>query len=234
MKSLSYHRYQTIKTVRQHGGTLLGLIVGLVIGLAIAVAVALLITKSSTPFTNKGAKAADIPVTQVQDPNKPMYGNKDAVKEAAKDFVKPVDAPKAPDAVANVSNVAATPGNAVGNKLPDAKVDSKPAEIAKPAIATQDKAEVKPADATRAGDTVDDKYVYYLQAGAFRDQADAESARAKLALIGFEARVSEKPSDNGTLYRVRIGPFNQIETMNRMRAKLSENSVDVAVVRTAK
>lgn len=222
MKSLSYHRYQTIKTVRQHGGTLLGLIVGLVIGLAIAVAVALLITKSSTPFTNKGAKPADAPLTQTQDPNKPLYGNKDAVKDAAKDVAKPADA-KAPEVVANPATTATAPV-----KAPDAKVDTKPA------VAAQEKTEAKPADATKAGDAVDEKFVYYLQAGAFRDQADAESARAKLALIGFEARVSEKPSDNGTLYRVRIGPFNQIETMNRMRAKLSENSVDVAVVRTAK
>ncbi len=219
MKSLSYHRYQTVKTVRQHGGTLLGLIVGLVIGLAIAVAVALLITKSSTPFTNKGAKPADAPLTQTQDPNKPLYGNKDAVKDAAKDVAKP----KAPEVVANPPTTATA-----SVKAPDAKVDTKPA------VAAQEKTEAKPADATKAGDAVDEKFVYYLQAGAFRDQADAESARAKLALIGFEARVSEKPSDNGTLYRVRIGPFNQIETMNRMRAKLSENSVDVAVVRTAK
>jgi cell division protein FtsN len=55
-----------------------------------------------------------------------------------------------------------------------------------------------------------------------------------LALIGFEARVTEKNSDTGTMYRVRVGPINNAETMNRMKAKLSENGVDVAIVRTAK
>ena len=66
------------------------------------------------------------------------------------------------------------------------------------------------------------------------EQADAENIKAKLALLGFEARVTERLSDSGTLYRVRVGPFGQIETMNRTREKLSDNGVDVAVVRSPK
>ncbi|MBC3870797.1 SPOR domain-containing protein [Undibacterium oligocarboniphilum] len=202
---------KTPSTTLQHqrGNTLTGIIIGLVIGLGIAVAVALLITKSSTPFTNKGGKSdkSDQPVTQLQDPNKPLYGNKDAVKEAAKDVAK------APETV--------TPANSAAPvKTAEVKTESKPAAD-------------KLADSAKA-DSADDKYIYFLQAGAFKEQADAESARARLALIGFEAKVSEKTSDTGTMYRVRIGPFSNIETMNRIRSKLSENSIDVAVVRTAK
>lgn len=78
------------------------------------------------------------------------------------------------------------------------------------------------------------QWIYYLQAGAFRSQADADSTRAKLALLGFEAQVTERQSDQGTLYRVRLGPFTQLETMNRIRGKLTDNGVDAAVVRTAK
>ena len=52
--------------------------------------------------------------------------------------------------------------------------------------------------------------------------------------MGFEANISERPSDSGPLYRVRIGPFNQLEVMTRARSKLSDNGVDVAVVRTAR
>ncbi len=200
-----------INLSRQFGGTLMGVVIGLVIGLSIAVAVALLITKTSTPFTNKNGKAdkTDVPVTQMQDPNKPLYGNKDAVKDAAKEFVKATDSSKAAETV-----------------------DAKP-EIKTLALSA-DKAAEKPAAEKQTADGGDDKYIYFLQTGAFRELADAENARAKLALIGFEAKVSEKPSDTGNLYRVRIGPFNQLETMNRMRSKLSENSVDVAVVRTTK
>lgn len=191
---------------RQSGTMLMGVVIGLVIGLSVAVLVALVITKTSTPFTNKNGKTdkSDAPITQMQDPNKPLYGNKDATKETAKEFVKTAE-------------------------------NSKPAEVSE--VKSEIRAEVKsPGLSTekQIADTGEDKYIYFLQTGAFREVVDAESARAKLALIGFEARVSEKPSDTGNLYRVRIGPFNQLETMNQMRRKLSENSVDVAVVRTNK
>ena len=219
---------------RQQGSTLTGMIIGLVIGLSIAIAVAMLITKSSTPFTNKGGKSdkADLPLTQLQDPNKPLYSNRDAAKDAAKDFVKDGNADnKAADkaATGDAPAVAAPAVTVAPAKPAEAKQDIK--VVIDKAMA--DKSGDKPADAAKT-DGTDDKYIYFLQAGAFKEQADAESAKAKLALIGFEAKVTEKRSDTGTMYRVRIGPFNQVETMNRMRSKLSENSVDVAVVRTVK
>jgi len=204
---------------RQQGNTFTGIIIGLVVGLAIAVAVALLITKSSTPFTNKGGKSdkPDQPVTQLQDPNRPMYGKPDAIKEAAKEQAKDTAVAKPADTAPAQAPVVTRPA--------EVKTETKPAQE-KPAA---DKPSEKAADAT-----ADDKYIYFLQAGAFKEQADADSARAKLALIGFEAKVTEKNSDTGTMYRVRVGPINSAETMNRMKAKLSENGVDVAIVRTAK
>ncbi|MFZ6849259.1 SPOR domain-containing protein [Undibacterium sp. RuRC25W] len=218
---------------RQHGNTLTGLIVGLVIGLAIAVAVALLITKSSTPFTNKGAKSdkSDQPVTQLQDPNKPLYGNKDATKEAAKEFAKDQSAP-----AKSADTVAVSPAPAPVQAIAPVAQATKTAEVKAESKSAQEKAadkSDKTADAAKS-DAPDEKYIYFLQAGAFKDQADADSARAKLALIGFEAKVTEKNSDTGTMYRVRVGPFNNAESMNRTRSKLSDNGVDVAVVRTVK
>ena len=58
--------------------------------------------------------------------------------------------------------------------------------------------------------------------------------RAKLALLGFEAAISDRASDAGVLHRVRIGPFNQVEAMNKARAKLVDGGVDVAIVRNQK
>ncbi|HBF49193.1 MAG TPA: cell division protein, partial [Massilia sp.] len=80
----------------------------------------------------------------------------------------------------------------------------------------------------------DDKYVYYLQAGAFREMSDAENTRAKLALLGFEAAISDRTSDSGVLHRVRLGPFNQVEAVNKARAKLLDSGIDVAIVRNQK
>ena len=73
-----------------------------------------------------------------------------------------------------------------------------------------------------------------MQAGAFRTQADADAQRAKLAMMGVAATVAERRSELGTLYRVRIGPFTEVEAMNRARTRLSDNGVDAAVVRVPK
>lgn len=223
---------------------LLGLIIGLVIGLGIAVVVALTINKASLPFLNKQARPERVEVApgQAPDPNKPLYGNKAPAREAAKDFataVEPVPPPPPnaadPQAAKNAAakEVAPTPPAEKLKKQEAAKAAQaalKKESAAESAAKAEAKTEAK-AEAKAEGD---EKWTYYLQAGAFRDQTDAESARAKLALLGFEARVSERPGENGTLYRVRVGPFGQLDTMNRMRGKLSDNGVDVAVVRTPK
>ncbi|MYN15189.1 SPOR domain-containing protein [Rugamonas sp. FT107W] len=221
---------------RQHGNTIIGIVIGLIIGLAIAVVVALVINKGATPFTDKGrsSKAVEPTAGQAADPNKPMYGNKDAVREAAKDFAKdtPKEPPKAPPPAdplqAVVDKIQGTPAPA---PAPAEKPKAAPAATA---AVTPGAANVAPTPAKPAADSGDDKFIYYLQAGAFREIADAESARAKLALLGFEANVSDRATDTGVLHRVRLGPFNQVETMNKVRSKLSENGVDVAVVRNQK
>ena len=225
---------------RQQGNTLVGIIIGLVIGLGIAVVVALVITKGSSPFTDKSGRAgksAEPTAGQIADPNKPMYGNKEAAKEAARDFSKepreivtPTQ-PAAP-APAPAQQPKAPPPDALQEligTLKDKPAPKTPA-AAPAAPAPQAKADVKEAKA----DAASDKWIYYLQAGAFHDMSDAESTRGKLALLGFEAAISDRSTDAGVLHRVRVGPFNQLEAMNRARTKLSENGIDVAVVRNQK
>jgi cell division protein FtsN len=200
---------------KQKGGTLLGIIIGLIIGLAIALGVALVIKNSALPFSNKivrPEKTTEPAPNQVTDPNKPMYGNKDSTKEAAKDFAKKADEKATAGAI-------------------DEKADPKAAKAAADKAAADKAAADKTA---KTADNPDEKFTYFLQAGAFREQADAENARAKLALLGFSALITERESDNGMLYRVRVGPFSQTETMNRVRSKLSDSGVDVAVVRVPK
>jgi cell division protein FtsN len=195
---------------KQAGGTLLGLILGLIIGLGIAVGVALMISKTPLPFTNKtGAqpeRSTQLPpaTNDLSDPNKPLYGKKQP---------KPAEAT---DPAAPVAPAVTAPTAPVVDKSTLAK----------------EKAQAKVEAAAKAES--DEKWIYYLQAGAFRERADAENMKAKLALLGFEASVSAYQADTGALHRVRIGPFGQLETMNRVRGKLSDNGVDVAVVRIGK
>lgn len=204
---------------KQYGGTILGIIIGLVIGLAIAVVVALMITKTSTPFTNKlGITKGDAPTVQLTDPNKPLYGS------TAKEIM--ANANKQNDALPTAS-----PGGEVNDQ------STQPVVVRPPEPIRQDTLKnTKVADAAAVAKTDSDEKApaYYLQVGAFRDAADAEGARAKLALIGIESHVIHNNIDGDNLYRVRVGPFDQLDTMNRMRSKLSENSIDVAVIKTPK
>jgi cell division protein FtsN len=236
-------RSRTIRAAtRQRGSTLTGLIIGLIVGLGIAVAVALTITKGASPFTEKAAKAgrpADPAPGQALDPNKPMYANRDAVREANKEVtekaaartVKPAEpaapAPAAPAASADplgqaIASMEAKP--AARDSHPLAATPA--ARAAAPAAPAATAAAAPAAPAAGAGE-----YVYYLQAGAFREISDAEATRAKLALLGFEAAISDRSSDSGVLHRVRLGPYNQVESMNKARAKLIDSGVDVAIVR---
>ncbi|MDN4055828.1 SPOR domain-containing protein [Massilia sp. YIM B02763] len=227
---------------RQRGSTLTGLIIGLIIGLGIAVAVALTITKGASPFTDKTAKSgrpADPAPGQAADPNKPLYGNRDAAREANRALAdKATRAPVAPTAPAAPSETKAADADPLGQMIaglkdpsekPAAPVAHAPSQAARapsappaPASATA----APPAPAPASGD-----YIYYLQAGAFRDISDAEATRAKLALLGFEASISDRTSGDNVLHRVRLGPYNQVETMNKARAKLLDSGVDVAIVR---
>src|SRR5450830_1426043 len=225
---------------RQQGNTLVGIIIGLVVGLGIAVVVALMITKGSSPFTDKSGgkagKSAEPTAGQIADPNKPMYGNKEAAKEAARDFSKEpreIVAPTQPaaPAPAPAQQPKAPPPDALQELIGTLKDKPAPKTPAAAAPAPQAKADVK---AEAKTDAASDKWIYYLQAGAFHDMSDAESTRGKLALLGFEAAISDRSTDAGVLHRVRIGPFNQLEAMNRARTKLSENGIDVAVVRNQK
>lgn len=72
---------------------------------------------------------------------------------------------------------------------------------------------------------------YLLQAGAFRTPDDADAMRARLTLLGLDARVFPIEQNGTTLYRVRVGPYGQIEEINRVRKDLAENGIDSQVVR---
>jgi cell division protein FtsN len=76
------------------------------------------------------------------------------------------------------------------------------------------------------------KDLYFVQAGAFQNPADADNLKARLALIGLVASVEPASlPDRGTWYRVRLGPYNQLEEINRVRATLAQNGVDASLVR---
>lgn len=210
---------------KQLGGTIIGFIVGVIFGLGAALAVAVYVTKVPVPFLNKGgARGTDQDAAEAQknknwDPNSPLYGKNPA---------------RAPAAVASAPAAPATPAASVPAAVAAAAPDPRaPASAAKPAPG-------KPGSADPLGDLAAakaaaapgvDPFDYFVQAGAFRTQADADAQRAKLAMLGWEARVSEREQNGRTVFRVRVGPFNQKALADLTQEQLQVNGVEAALVR---
>ena len=76
------------------------------------------------------------------------------------------------------------------------------------------------------------KDLYFVQAGSFQNPADADNLKARLALAGLVASVEPANlPDKGIWYRVRLGPFTQLDEINRIRATLAQNGVDASLVK---
>jgi cell division protein FtsN len=84
--------------------------------------------------------------------------------------------------------------------------------------------DIKSIPETRAG-------TYVLQAGSYKNFADADRVRAKLALQGIESKVQKVSVDNDTWHRIRIGPISKLDELNRLRQILRKADVDVLVIR---
>jgi cell division protein FtsN len=73
--------------------------------------------------------------------------------------------------------------------------------------------------------------VYVLQAGSYRNESDADRVRAQLALQGIDAKVQRVAVDADVWHRVRIGPVNNLDELNKLRRQLQAADVDALVIR---
>ena len=71
---------------------------------------------------------------------------------------------------------------------------------------------------------------YILQAGSFKEFKDADSLRAKLALMGIESKVEKAKVGTVVWNRVKMGPYTQMTSVSTIRARLRENGIDVLVI----
>mgnify|MGYP006291632985 CR=1 FL=1 len=194
---------------------------GLLVGLGVALVVAIYVTKVPVSFMNKGATrsaeqdAAEEKKNKDWDPNAPLYGKgKSGEKSDNKADDKPAE--KAPERKPDVA----------------AKVDPKSADpIAD--LAKAKAAEPKPVEAkapeSKATESAD-PFVYFVQAGAYRTNDEAEAQRAKTALLGLDPKISERDQGGRSVYRVRMGPMDKAEA-ERVRAKLEAAHIESAMVR---
>lgn len=76
------------------------------------------------------------------------------------------------------------------------------------------------------------KEAFYLQVGAFQGAADADNLKARLALLGIEASIQTTTlPDKGVWHRVRVGPYTNVEEVNRARNTLKQNGVDTTLIK---
>lgn len=201
----------------QHGGFLMGMIVGLLVGLALALGVALYVTKVPVPFVNKvPQRTAEEEAAQAErnknwDPNAPLGGKATRPATSSSGVVT------APPAVA-------APGS------PPVAGPSAPASIRDPAAILADRP-TTPATTSPVGGSATEAFIYFVQAGAYGRSQDAEQQRARLAMLGMDAAITEREQSGRTVYRVRVGPFEQRDQADAAKTTLDGAGIESAMVR---
>jgi len=69
-----------------------------------------------------------------------------------------------------------------------------------------------------------------LQAGSFKNVAEAEKLQAQLAQYGIDAKIQRFSLEDETWYRVRIGPVVTVEELESVRARLAEAEIEATPV----
>jgi cell division protein FtsN len=218
----------------QRGGFVMGLIVGLMVGLAVALGVALYVTKVPVPFVNKVPQrtaeqdAAEAEKNKNWDPNSPLYGKNPARPNA-------MPPPAASGVVTPAPQQGAAPVAVIPPPPPPAS--AVPPAPKAPAVATRNPADIladKPgATGTQSASTKPgvDPFTYFVQVGAYARPEDAEAQRAKLAMLGLGAKVTEREQAGRTVYRVRVGPFEKKEEADSTKDKLESSGMESSLVR---
>ncbi len=79
---------------------------------------------------------------------------------------------------------------------------------------------------------VDQPGTYYLQAGSFRAYDQADRLKAQLALLGLHAGIETVTvNKNETWHRVRVGPYKNLDDLNRARVLLKQNNMAAVLVK---
>jgi cell division protein FtsN len=73
--------------------------------------------------------------------------------------------------------------------------------------------------------------VYFLQAGSYKNESDAERISAQLGKQGISATVQRVQVDADVWHRVRIGPIRDLGQLNRLRQQLQASDLDTLVIR---
>ncbi len=71
---------------------------------------------------------------------------------------------------------------------------------------------------------------YAVQAGSFRHYKDADSLKAKLLLMGFLPKIEKAEVGSVTWYRVKMGPYQRLASVDAIQSRLKANKMDAMVM----
>jgi cell division protein FtsN len=220
----------------QRGGFAMGLVAGLLIGLALALGVALYITKAPIPFMNKvPQRTAEMDTAEALrnrnwDPNAALGGRTAGRAASAAAAGAAAASGAAPVLPGPPAAAASRPAGAGVAAAPAAASAARPA-ARDPAAILAGEAPSAPARSTAAGA---EPFVYFVQAGAFTRNEEAEQQRARLALMGQGAKITEREQAGRTVYRVRMGPYPTRGEADVLQVKLQEQGIEAQLVRVEK
>jgi cell division protein FtsN len=87
------------------------------------------------------------------------------------------------------------------------------------------------ADAAASAKT---EVIFFVQTGAFASQSEADAQKASLAMQGMQSQISEGLVDGKAVWRVRIGPFANVDDSGIVRSKLTGMGIKPAVIKVNK
>ncbi len=161
------------------GGTLIGVFIGLVLGLSLAAGVAYYVTKANSPYAAQSSKDARDPAREaLRDVAKGGKAEAPAAEKPRFDFYKILPGGEEPKV--QVERKVA-PDRAVVDQAKDRDAERAPGKAAAAEPAAKVAAAEPAAKAVKAGER------FWLQAGSFASEGDAENLKAQLALAGWEA-----------------------------------------------
>ncbi len=87
------------------------------------------------------------------------------------------------------------------------------------------------ANATAPNDAAASAGQYLLQAGAFRNGAQADDLKARIALLGLVGRVEVVATPAGEMHRVRLGPYATASELEQAKQKLGGGGIEAVAIR---
>jgi cell division protein FtsN len=169
------------------------------------------------------------PVTDIKQPSPEMPVTTPAVTNPAATTPTPVAPPITPTTTAATDPIQQLLAEQAAAKPEPVKSEPVKPESAKPIEVTKPEAKPEPTKPVAAKPLASGRY---LQAGVFRNNAEVDKLKARLALLGMKPVIQPVTNAKGeTLQKVLVGPFSSTESMDDAKIIMGGNGVNTIPVK---